>query len=232
MPCCLIFSADQPDLTVNDRFTFVFGAVCAALFAAFYLWQTPGLVGGALTPADIDRYVARLETLNAPADDKAAIITRIRAWAAADDGQPVYMLNLMRYYQELKRYPGSPHYEGTPREANAYYEAVAEKILLKSGSYPLFGGETQGRNILNASAELDSWDRVLVVRYRNRRAFLELLTDPAYAPVMPYKLMALQVVLVPAHGDLVVPDLRWIAGMVLLTVFLGVGWARSGRRPI
>lgn len=207
----------------------VFGALCATLFVALYVWQTPGVLGGALTPADIERYVTRIETLNVPAEDKAQAIARIRAWAAADDGQPVYNLNLMRYYQALRHYPGTPDFQGTPKESNAHYESIAKQILLKSGSYPLFGGQTQGRNLLNAPAQLDNWDRVLVVRYRNRRAFLDLLTDPAYGPILPYKLMSLEVVLVPVRGDLVVPDLRWLAGSLLLITFLGVGWLRAAR---
>jgi hypothetical protein len=207
----------------------VVGAICATLFAAFYLWQTPGILGGALTSTDIDRYVARVAALNAPAEDKASTIARIRGWAAADDGQPVYMLNLMRYYPQLRTYPGAPDFQGTPQESNTYYESIAKKILLKSGSYPLIGGETQGRDILDAPAALDDWNRVLVIRYRNRRAFLELLTDPAYGPVLPYKLMALQVVLVPVRGDLVVPDLRWLAAALGLMVFLGTGWLRAAR---
>ena len=40
-----------------------------------------------------------------------------------------------------------------------------------------------------------------------RRAFLELLSDPAYAPIEPYKFMALEVALVPVAAEAIVPDL-------------------------
>lgn len=213
---------------MNHRITLLTGALCLLLFAGFYLWQTPGVIGvGKLTAADIDGYVAVLEKLPVPAPERDSAIARIRAWAANDDGQPIYMLNLMRYYPTLRRYPGAPDFQGTPIQSNDYYESVAKQLLLKTGAYPLIGGHTQGRDVLDASPELDDWSRVLVVRYRNRRAFLDLLTDPAYAPVMPYKLMALSVVLVPVAGDLVIPDARLIVGGTLLAIFLGVGWWRS-----
>jgi hypothetical protein len=71
---------------------------------------------------------------------------------------------------------------------------------------------------------------VLVVRYPNRRAFFDLISDPAYIQVMPYKLAALEVALVPVRAELVVPDLRWVLGMVLLAAFFALGWLRASRR--
>jgi hypothetical protein len=76
---------------------------------------------------------------------------------------------------------------------------------------------------------LEKWSRVLVVRYPSRRAFLELLADPDYAPIEPYKFMALEVVLVPVTAELLVPDLRVLVGGLLLTGYLAVGWVRSAR---
>ena len=98
---------------------------------------------------------------------------------------------------------------------------------LAAGAYPLFGGMTQGENIIEDAAELDNWSRVIVMRYPSRRAVLELFADPAYAPFEPYKMMALQVVLVPTQGDMVVPELRWLLGGVLLLLFMAIGWLRA-----
>ncbi len=78
--------------------------------------------------------------------------------------------------------------------------------------------------------DLDNWDRVLVVRYPGRRTFLELLTNPEYLKVMPYKLSSLEVVLTPVSGELVIPDARWIAGAVGLVNLLLVSWIRAARR--
>jgi hypothetical protein len=63
-----------------------------------------------------------------------------------------------------------------------------------------------------------------MVRYPNRRAFLSLVADPAYAPFVPYKFMALEIVLVPVSGEVRVPDLRLVVGGGLLILFLTVGW--------
>lgn len=205
-------------------FMSVLGIVCILAFLLVCRWQRPCR---RLAPAEIEHYLRVIEGYPIPEEGKAAAIRRMREWAANDDGRPFYMLNLMRYYQTLQRFPGAPAFEGTPVQANAHYESIARNLLLKSGSYPIVGGPTLGRDLLDQPAALDDWDRVLVVRYRNRRAFFELITDPAYGPVMPYKLMSLDVVLVPVAGEVVIPDLRVLAGAALLVLFFAVGWCRA-----
>lgn len=83
--------------------------------------------------------------------------------------------------------------------------------------------------MLDAAAELDTWSRVLLVRCPNRRAFLELLSHPAYAPMAPYKFMALEVAPVPVSAEALIPDLRPVVGALLLMAFLAVGWAKVAR---
>lgn len=67
-------------------------------------------------------------------------------------------------------------------------------------------------------------------RYPGRRAFLQLITNPDYLKVMPYKLASLEVVLIPVSGGLVIPDARWITGAACLANLLLVGWIRPARR--
>lgn len=45
----------------------------------------------------------------------------------------------------------------------------------------------------------------------------------------PYKFMALEIDLVLVSGDMIVPDLRWLVGGVLVIIFLLVGWVRAAR---
>ncbi len=137
------------------------------------------------------------------------MLARFRAWGEADDGQPVYMLNLMRYYDQLKRLPGVDAMQGTPAQANAHYESVVTPIALRLGAIPLVNGEVAGvgsgdgrlhSNLITFDREVDDWNRVLVMRYPNRRAFFDLISDPAYLDVMPYKLASLKVALGSGEG--------------------------------
>ena len=216
----------------SDRFLPKLGLALLALFAAFCLWQQPALITGKLTPQEIDQALAYVDK-NLPFDgDKGDILRRLRTWAEADDGQPVYMLNLMRYNAKNTPLPGTPEIPGTPKEANQHYEDQAIPLLLRKGGVGAsYAGNVQGANILTIGADpaLDHWSRVLVIRYSSRRHFLELLTDPAYAPIEPYKMASLKLLLVPTSSDLVIPDYRLVLGALCIALFLACGWWRAAR---
>ena len=222
----------------THRFGLFLGAVVTALFVAFWIWQTPGNLKKLSSP-EVDAYLHKLEG-KLPGDpaEQAVFLARMRAFGLADDGRPVYMLNLMRYYPELKRGPGMEGVRGTPAEANATYEKAVMPILFRLGAYPQFGGETieirtdgeAHSNLDGFDPAIDGWSRILVVRYPSRRAFFELLSDPQWLKFAPYKIAALEIALVPASGQVVIPDLRWVVGGACLIVFLGAGWLRAAHR--
>ena len=101
------------------------------LFVAFWIWQSPGNLQK-LSSAEVDAYLHRMEG-NLPGDpaEQAKFLTRMRAFGLADDGRPVYMLNAMRYYPELKRGTGMEGVHGTPAKANAIYEKAVMPILFR-----------------------------------------------------------------------------------------------------
>jgi hypothetical protein len=208
-------------------FEIVLAAVLLALFVAVWLWQNPGLVRGRLRPAEIAHFMSCVEALPLWEGERSQVMNRLRAWLESDDGKPFYMLNLMRYYPELRPLPNAPEFKGTPEESNALYEAAARSMLMKIGGYPLFAGAPQGKNLMEHDPALDDWSRVLLVRYPSRRAFMKLISQPAYREIEPYKLMALQLVLTPNTPQLVVPNVPLLVGGALLVVFLAVGWARA-----
>ncbi len=210
--------------------------VMMVVFALVCHWQAPGRK---LSKADIDAYIRRMDAgVDLPGNEKAEILDHLRSWGEADDGKPVYMLNLMRYYDTARSMPGRPDIAGNPRDLNAHYEAVAIPKLLKLGAYAMFAGEPEGvrsgaqpsTNVLGFDSALENWGRVLVVRYPDRRSFFELLSDPDYLKVLPYKLAALKVMLMPMHDELVVPDLRWQIAALLLAVLALVAIVRANRR--
>ena len=218
------------------RFELAAGAVMALLLALFCLWQQPARP---LTQAEVDAYMARIDDqLPWPADEKRATLEHVRAWAMADDGRPVHMLNLMRFHPQMRPMAQLQGYHGTPQQANAYYEENVMPLLFARGGYPVFGGGLQGvpyaqrpnTNLVSFDPAVDDWSRVLVVRYPSRRAFLELLSDPVYAKYFPYKSASLMLALAPMAAELVLPDLRLALGALLLAAWLALGWWRAARR--
>jgi hypothetical protein len=173
--------------------------------------------------------MALIEKLPGRPEGIQAFTSRLRPWAEADDGKPVFMLNLIRFYPQLHRFAGAPEFKGTPEEANAYYEKSITSLWLSHAAYPIFTGAPQAKNLINIHPEKE-WGRVVVCRYPSRRTFLKLASDPSYAPMEPYKFMALEIDLVPVSGDMLVPDLRLIVGGSLLILFLAVNWLRGARQ--
>jgi len=208
------------------RFEIILGAMLLALYLIFSGWHSQW--GGKLTQEEIAHYMPIIERLPLPAEEIKAITSRIRPWAEADDGKPVYMFNLIHFFPQLRTFPGAPEFKGTPEEANAYYEKAITWLWLSHAAYPTFGGAPQTKNLINIQPERE-WGRVAVARYPNRRTFLKLLSDPAYGPMEPYKFMALEIDLVPVSGDMVIPDLRWVVGGGFVIIFLLVGWIRAAR---
>jgi hypothetical protein len=204
-------------------FELILVAVLVTLYLAFYAWHSQG--GGKLTQVEIDQYVASIEKLPLPEKAVQAFITRLRSWAEADDGKPIYMFNLIHFFPKLQPFPGAPDFKGTPEQANAHYEKSLIWLWLSHASYPTFIGVPQARNLINMQPER-SWGNMTVVRYPNRRTFLKLISHPAYAPLAAYKFIAVELDLVPVSRGTVVPDLRWLVGGGFVIIFLLVGWLR------
>lgn len=82
-----------------------------------------------------------------------------------DDGQPIVMLNLLRFQQD----------GGGERYTN--YLAVAAPIVARFGAEIVYVGN--GLPPLSAEPG-QAWDAVALVRYPNRRAFADMAMDADY----------------------------------------------------
>ena len=205
-------------------FELILGAALMILYMAFWAWHSQG--AGKLTQAEIDQYLAIIEKLPLPEKGVQAFIARLRPWAEADDGKPVYMFNLIHFFPGVQTFPGAPEFKETPEQANAHYEKSLIWLWLSHASYPTFMGAPQARNLINMQPER-TWGNMTVVRYPSRRTFLKLISHPTYARVAAYKFIAVELDLVPVSSGTVVPDLRWLVGGGFAIAFLLLGWVRA-----
>jgi len=205
-------------------FELILAAALVIAYVAFWAWHSQG--AGKLTQAEIDQYLAIIEKLPLPEKGVQAFIARLRPWAEADDGKPVYMFNLIHFFPKLQPFPGAPEFKGTPEQANAQYEKSLLWLWLSHASYPTFIGAPQGRNVINIQPER-TWGNMTVVRYPSRRTFLKLISHPGYARVAAYKFIAVELDLVPVSSGTIVPDLRWLVAGGLVIIFLLLGWLRA-----
>ena len=205
-------------------FELILGATLIILYVVFWAWHSQG--GGKLTQPEIDRYIAGIEKLPLPEKAVQAFIARLRPWAEADDGKPVYMFNLINFFPNLRMFAGAPEFKGTPEQANARYEKGLTWLWLSHASYPTFIGVPQATNLINIDPERN-WRNMTIVRYPNRRTFLKLISHPSYAPLAGYKFIAVELDLVPVSRRMIIPDLRWLVAGGFAIVFLLVAWLHA-----
>lgn len=101
----------------------------------------------------------------------------IDVFLAEDDGEPIVMLNLLRFKAD------------GGRQRYLDYLAMAGPIVARYGAEILFVGD--GATALCAEPG-QSWDAVALVRYPNRSSFVEMIADPAYAVADPIRMSALE----------------------------------------
>jgi hypothetical protein len=63
------------------------------------------------------------------------------------------MLNLIRFFPQLRTFSDAPEFKGTPEEANAYYEKRITSLRLSHAVYPIFAGAPQAKNLINIHPE-------------------------------------------------------------------------------
>src|SRR5262245_58739677 len=124
-------------------FELILAAVLVIFYLVFSAWHSQG--GGRLTQTEIDQYIANIEKLPLPAKAVQAFVARLRPWAEADDGKPVYMFNLIQFFPRVQLFPGAPDFKGTSEQANRHYEKGLIWLWLSHASYPTFIGAPQAK---------------------------------------------------------------------------------------
>lgn len=102
---------------------------------------------------------------------------QFEAMLAMPAGEPVYMLNMLRFRDQADYGDKSDVAACTGREAYARYGAGIVEILRKVGGRPVWQGDGQ---LTFIAPEGELWDECLLVRYPDVAAFQAMLTNPDY----------------------------------------------------
>ena len=161
------------------------GAV--ALYALFSLWYVGG--SGPLTPAEIDRYLARLE--DGPERRDPDRLATLRKFLEQDDGREFFMANLARLPDEPVADPTTGEFRPAGDVLREYTGRFLPSLFRRAG-HPAFFGRTAGGYVEQWGVAPDpGWSFVGIIRYRSRRDMMELATSPAFAPAHAYKLVSM-----------------------------------------
>jgi uncharacterized protein (DUF1330 family) len=109
--------------------------------------------------------------------------------AKVPDGQPVVMINLLRYRATAVYPAGSGMKQVTGREAYEHYTRLTIPHLIKVGARPIWRAAAQACFF---APEGESWDDAVLVRYPSRSAFERMITNPDYQAGTMHRTAALE----------------------------------------
>jgi uncharacterized protein (DUF1330 family) len=105
------------------------------------------------------------------------------------DGQPVVMVNLLRY-RERALYPdGTADGQITGRAAYERYSQRVIRHLAKVGARPIWRADVRGGLI---APEGEKWDEIILVEYPTRDAFEQMITSAEYQADAVHRMAALE----------------------------------------
>ncbi len=122
----------------------------------------------------------------------------LNRFLSEDDGEPVVMLNLLRF-----RPDGG-------RQRYLEYLSLAGPLVARHGAEILYAGD--GATALAAEPG-QAWDAVALVRYPSRRAFADMIADPDYTLADPVRLLALAEAVLQPVRTLPTPRTWFITGV-------------------
>ena len=102
--------------------------------------------------------------------------------------QPIYMVNLLKF-KDKATYPDKRETDLTGEEAYAIYGQEVRKHLERVGAKPIFSGKVS--RLMLGEVE-DLWDVVAIAMYPNRKAMLDMLSDPEYIKSAQHRVAGLE----------------------------------------
>ena len=197
----------------------------ALFFALFLFWYTP--TGGPLSDVEIDNFIVKMEENGSSRE----AIAMIRQFGEEDTGKHFIMINNIDYNETPGNVVGAAPGENAQQLMDRYMGHMIPAMLSR-GSHPVMMGPAAYRSMDVIGVEdVDIWDMGGLVRYRSRRDFLEIVTDPAFSGKHHFKAAALEkTIAFPVEPDFNLGDPRLLIGLLLLALTALADARRSSQR--
>ena len=140
-----------------------------------------------------------------------------------DNGKQFIMVNNIEMNKDLGDVSGANPSESSDQLLSRYMEHLWPN-LLKRASHPVFGGNTifQSMDLVGIEGA-ETWDQVALMRYKSRRAFLEIVTHPDMIDRHEFKVAAMKkTIAYPAEPIAFYSDVRIFLGMLILIIGLSI----------
>jgi len=151
------------------------------------------------------------------------------AFAKKDTGKEFFMLNLIRYRKKAL-YKKGQNYDVSALEANQRYGQGMLPLLVSRGCHPVMVGKPAG--IFLDIAPGVTWDRMVIVRYRSRRDFMDIVTSDRFRELVVHKWASIEktyVIPIETHLPFLRPKnmvfwFLFVIGMLIHFIFRKSSW--------
>ena len=187
--------------------------VPTALYLLFVAWYTD--FGGPLSDEEVDTFVATLQARDADPQT----VAKIEGFLRSDSGRQFLMLNAIDMNDNPPDVEGAPAGESADQLMARYMEHMFPE-LLKRACHPVILGNAAYNAIDLVGIEVaEQWTMGAFFRYRSRRSFMEIVSNPAIVDKHAFKLAALdKTIAYPVETTLYLGDLRLLVGLILLCI--------------
>ncbi len=200
--------------------------IASALYLAFFAWYTD--FRPPLSDQEVDQFIA---TKLAGGSDPE-VIYRAEKLFRNDTGRQFLMINAMDYNENPGPVEGAKPGETAEDLLARYLEHMLPAMLARA-SHPVIMGEVYSTSFDLAGIEnAEVWDSGSIFRYRSRRTLFDIVSNPEFAGQHHFKHAAIsKTIAFPIETQLYIGDLRFILGLMLLTVTaLLDAWVFSRKR--
>jgi hypothetical protein len=185
----------------------------ALLYGLFVVWYTD--FGGPLSDEEVDTFVATLQARDADPQTLA----KLEGFLRGDTGRQFLMLNALDMNDNPPDVAGAEPGESADQLMGRYMEHMFPELLLRA-CHPVILGDAVYTAIDVVGIEgAQQWTGGAFMRYRSRRSFMEVVSNPDIVDKHEFKFAALdKTIAYPVETTIYLGDLRLLLGLVLLSI--------------
>ena len=201
--------------------------ILGSVYIVFFFWYTD--IEGALSQEEIQGFLNKheqniIDNRSSPNLEELQLrMDFLRRFMEEDSGRQFIMVNNIEMDPDPGDVPGANSGESADELLSRYMEHMWPN-LLKRASHPIFGGNAiwQSMDLVGIKGA-ETWDQMALMRYKSRRAFMEIITHPNMMDRHDFKVAAMQkTIAYPVEPFAYFSDLRIILGMLMVIIGLSI----------
>ena len=201
--------------------------ILGSVYIVFFFWYTD--IEGALSQEEIQGFLNKheqniIDNRSSPNLEELQLrMDFLRRFMEEDSGRQFIMVNNIEMDPDPGDVPGANSGESADELLSRYMEHMWPN-LLKRASHPIFGGNAiwQSMDLVGIKGA-ETWDQMALMRYKSRRAFMEIVTHPNMMDRHDFKVAAMQkTIAYPVEPFAYFSDLRIILGMLMVIIGLSI----------